>query len=142
MFISTFERPNTFGRDRREILQPIQSGTGNILRMRFFSLCLLILGCTEPALNRYSRWLDPKVGNANKSDMVNLFGAPVSCRQEANFENCEFRTARGRNAPVPAVHQQNASMGPDLSPYEHFDVLSLQFDGLGVLRSWKPLHVQ
>ncbi len=102
---------------------------------------LLLAGCTQPTVRRYGEMIDPKIGSANKNDMARLFGVPIICRPEGIYETCEFRTARGNNAPVPSVHQQNPAMGPDLSPYEHFDVILLQFDALGVLRSWKPHHV-
>lgn len=107
-----------------------------------FTVLMGLLGCTQPVVDRYSKMLEPQVGSATKKDMERLLGPPVRCVQEFNYENCEFRTARGRNHPVPAVHQRNTTMGPDLSPFEHFDVLSLQFDGFGVLQGWKPLRVE
>lgn len=112
--------------------------------MRLTSLMvlgLLLTGCTQPTIRKYSDMLDPKIGVASKDDITRFLGAPASCRQTLNYEDCEFRTSRARNAPVPAVHQKHPSIGPDLSPYEQFDDLSLQFDSLGTFRGWKPLRV-
>lgn len=106
------------------------------------AVLVCLTACTEPALNRYSKLLDRRIGNSSKKEMNELLGPPVHCKTEFNDENCEYRTARGRNLQVPAVHQQNQSMGPDLSPYEHFDVLLLQFDSLGILQNWKPHTVK
>ncbi|MBI1859312.1 MAG: hypothetical protein HYR96_00125 [Deltaproteobacteria bacterium] len=102
---------------------------------------LALLGCTQPAIKKYSDMLDPLVGLATKKEITRLLGQPVSCQNDMNYEVCEFRTSRARNNPVPAVHQKHPGMGPDLTPYEQFDDLSLQFDALETLRGWRPLRV-
>lgn len=112
-----------------------------MLFLVIFLSMLVLPSCTHTALRRYGDLIEPQIGRANKADMARQLGSPENCKSDGNYENCEFRTSRGKNAQVPAVHQRAPGMGPDLSPYEHFDVISLQFDSLGVLRGWKPERV-
>jgi len=82
------------------------------------------------------------VGNGKKESVDKVLGPPIKCVKEHALEKCEYRTARERNDPVPAVHHQERSMGPDLSPYEHFDVLHLYYDSFGLLREWEPIVIK
>lgn len=78
------------------------------------------------------------------SQVNEVLGPPVSCAAEpnTNLTQCEYRTAMGRNLPTPDVHVRIPSMGPDLSPYDHFDVLHLHFDDTGVARDWTPMVIR
>lgn len=99
----------------------------------------LIAACTESRIKRYSDIIEPSIGSGTKRDFTKLLGAPTFCRQDAKYEVCEYRTARGRNEPVPYVHKKDPAMGPDLTPFEHYDVIQISFDGFGVAQSWDPL---
>lgn len=101
-------------------------------------LFLLFIGCTEPRFKRYQDIIDPKVGVADKTDMNRMLGSPVKCTPDGSYQMCEYRTAKGRNEPVPSVHEKKEGF-PDLSPYEYYDVLHLFYDDFGVLRDWKPV---
>jgi hypothetical protein len=95
--------------------------------------------CTQPTVKRYASLLDRKVNISKKSEMDQVLGEPVSCKQERAFQKCEYRTAQARNYPVPAIYEKQNAMGPDISPYEYFDVLHLFYDHEGILREWEPI---
>lgn len=103
---------------------------------------LLIIGCTESRVKRYETMLQPLMGTAKKNDISKLLGAPAFCVQEEAYERCEYRTSRGSNDPVPGVARQEASMGPDLSPYDYYDVLQIHYDNFGLLNQWEPIFVK
>lgn len=103
---------------------------------------LLLSACTETRIKRYTDIVEPHLGSASKSEMNKILGAPTYCKDEGKYERCEYRTSRGRNESVPAIHRKEPAMGPDLTPYEHFDVLHLYYDGFAVLKEWEPIVVQ
>ncbi|MBI4403429.1 MAG: hypothetical protein HY537_04670 [Deltaproteobacteria bacterium] len=116
--------------------------------MRFIVLALalfcvvMLAGCTHTRVKFYHDLINPLVGSATKEKMNSLLGSPTWCKQETSFEQCEYRTSRGRSEPVPAIHRQHESMGPDLSPYDYFDVLHLFYDDTKTLREWSPIVIQ
>ena len=101
-------------------------------------MAFLLIGCTETRVKRYGNILDPLVGTARKTQVNRKLGIPAFCQLESPLERCEYRTARGRNEQIPYIHQKREGF-PDLSPYEHFDVLHLYYDGFGILRDWEPV---
>lgn len=112
-----------------------------------FNLLILLtifvcLACTETRIERYTDIIEPHVGGTHKAEMNKILGAPTFCKEEGKYEKCEYRTARGRNEPVPGVFRKEPAMGPDLTPYEHFDVLHLYYDSFAVLKEWEPIVVQ
>ena len=110
--------------------------------MRIFFLCFLMFfftACSEPRVKKYKGILDPQIGAATKLQINKLLGKPTFCKPEGKYDKCEYRTTRGRNEPTPSIHKKEEALGPDLSPYEHFDVLHLFYDGFGVLREWQPV---
>jgi hypothetical protein len=113
---------------------------------RIFLLALLFTvlfsGCSEVRVRKYQRGLDPLVGSANKGKINRMLGTPTTCKHTDEItETCEYRTSWGRNDAVPSVFTKVNGFGPDLSPYEYFDVLELSYDGFGVLQTWHPLVV-
>ncbi len=105
----------------------------------FFSLCLLALtSCVQPRVRRYQSALDPLLGQGKRADVDRILGRPVSCEKAGEGEKCEYRTAFGRNDPIPAASQKTL-LGPDLSPYEYYDVVRAEYDGLGIFRNWQYL---
>ena len=106
-----------------------------------FLLCALVAGCVTQRVKRYRDLLDPLVGKEKKANINRLLGKPANCEQEQDLEKCEYRTTKERNDPVPIVHERESALGPDLSPYDTFDVLYLYYDGFGVLKDWKPVSV-
>ena len=109
------------------------------MKILFVLSLVVFCSCTETRIKRYSDILEPHVGNTSKVEMDRLLGGPAYCRAEGKYQLCEYRTAIGRNEQIPYVHLKNDAMGPDLSPYEHFDVLQLYYDDFGTLRDWKPI---
>jgi len=99
------------------------------------------VGCTQTRVKKYEGILEPLIGKAPKSQVNKLLGNPVSCRQEARYEKCEYRSAFSQNNPVPEIFRRVEGLGPDLSPYEYFDVLHLYFDGFHVLKEWEPVVI-
>jgi len=99
----------------------------------------LVTACAHGRRERYEALLDPLRGKSNKVEIARLLGNPVFCKSENGGERCEYRTAHGRNEPVPSVHQKTTAMGPDLSPYDYFDVIQVNYDGFGTLREWAPI---
>lgn len=83
--------------------------------------------------------LDPKVGVAKKDEINKFLGNATWCTPEAGTEKCEYRTSRGSNHPVPDMYRKEEALGPDLSPYDRFDVLHLYYDAFGVLKDWEPV---
>ena len=83
--------------------------------------------------------LEPKVGNAKKEEINKLLGNPAWCSKEEGREKCEYRTSHASNAPVPDMYRKEEALGPDLSPYDHFDVLHIYFDSTGVMKDWEPI---
>ena len=110
--------------------------------LRIAPLLLLFAGCAQHPVTRYQNMLDPLVGSARKPDMDKLLGKSVSCQSEQGGQVCEYRTSRGRNHPVPDVYRKESGMGPDLSPYDHFDVLHLYYDEFGNFRDWQAVDIQ
>jgi len=110
----------------------------------FFVIGLWVLvGCTSPRLKRYHDLIDPHVGKAKKEKMDSLLGVPSSCKRTPSLKLCEYRTASERNEPVPGVLEKPKGFGgPDVSPYEYFDVLHLFYDDFGVLQEWNPVVIQ
>ncbi len=120
----------------------------------------LVVSCAQSPIKRYNALLDSHVGASNKRTVATLLGAPKSCeRKEATerceiadgknvcekkeaVETCEFHTAKGQNGPRPSVYRPQPGFGPDLSPYENMDVLTLTFDNEGILRGWEPVFLQ
>lgn len=110
------------------------------LALILFTLSLAALSaCTEPRVKPYQRLLDPEVGRANKARVTALLGNPVKCEITAGQESCEYRTTAGRNDPTPSVHRPSPGFGPDLSPFEHFDVIKAHYNDVGILREWEPM---
>jgi hypothetical protein len=107
-----------------------------------FFLFLFFTSCAETRVKKYEDLLEPLLGKADKKEVDKLLGTPVSCTPVDTYQRCEYRTSRGRNEPVPFTGQKSAAMGPDLSPYEYFDVLALTYDGFNTLREWEPLTVK
>lgn len=101
----------------------------------------IVSGCAQTRVRRYQGVLDPMLGNGTKIQVAKKLGNPANCAPLGTGERCEYRTAILRNDPVPAVHQKTVEMGPDLSPYEYFDVLQADFDGFGVLKDWQPIVI-
>lgn len=109
---------------------------------KFFVVVLTVFSaCSQTRVKKYADILDPRLGNAKKQEVGKLLGPPTSCTAEQVGEKCEYRTARARNHPVPDVYRREGSLGPDLSPYDQFDVLQLRFDGFGVLKEWEPIFI-
>jgi hypothetical protein len=110
----------------------------------FISLLLFVLitGCAETRVMRYQQTLDPLVGSAKKSKVNRLFGTPTFCKHHNDIlETCEYRTAYARNDVVPDFAAKMPGFGPDLSPYDYFDVIKVSYDALGVVRDWEPVVI-
>ena len=106
------------------------------------SLFFVFAACTEPRIKRYENQLEPLVNKGKKLQIGKMLGQPVKCEPLEALERCEYRTARERNDPVPVVFKRESAMGPDVSPYEYFDVLHLFYDDSGVLKEWQPIVVK
>lgn len=104
-----------------------------------FVLLGCLNGCTETRVKRYANLLEPHIDHAKKQEMTAFLGAPTSCTQGEKYECCEYRTTRGRNETIPQIHKKEPGMGPDLAPYDYFDVIHLCYDGFGVLKEWDPV---
>lgn len=104
-----------------------------------FSFCFLIASCSQNRVKKYQNILDPLIGKGKKDEINALIGNPISCKSESRYEKCEYRTAHAQNTPVPDMFRK--SEGPDLSPYEYFDVLYLYFDAFQVLKEWEPVVI-
>jgi hypothetical protein len=116
-----------------------------MMKMRdFISLVLgflLLASCVETHVRKYQNLLEPRVGRAKQNEINALLGNPTYCRAEGKYEKCEYRTAAAQNHPVPDIFRKTEGLGPDLSPYEYFDVLHLYFDTFHVLREWEPVVI-
>ncbi len=106
-----------------------------------FLFCLLILSCTQTRVKKYQGMLEPLLGKAKQSEVNALLGNPISCKQEGRFEKCEYRTTSAQNNPVPDMFRKSEGIGPDLSPFEYFDVLHLYFDAFHILKEWEPVVI-
>ena len=106
-----------------------------------FLLLLFFTGCTESMVKRYADVIEPQLGSATKSDFRKLFGPPAFCKPDKDWELCEYRTAHTRNYPTPRMYAKNPTFGPDLSPYEFFDVIHLYYNEWGILQEWDPVVV-
>jgi len=104
----------------------------------FSTLVVLMTSCAEHRVKRYQDMLDKHVGVTQKKELDRQLGEPTQCRPDGSMKLCEYRTAAGRNEQVPYVHQKKEGF-PDLSPYEHYDVLHLFYDDFNVLRDWKAV---
>lgn len=103
------------------------------------SLVCFMTSCTQSRVKKYEAILEPKIGKSTKFQINSLLGNPVSCVQETKYEKCEYRSAYTQNAPVPDMFRKSEGIGPDLSPYEYFDVLHLYFDAFHILQEWEPV---
>lgn len=103
------------------------------------STIFLILGCTELKIKKYQNVLEGKIGTAKKVEINQILGSPVWCRNENGSEICEYRTSYANNRPIPDAYRKENGTSPDLSPYEHFDVLHLSYDSTGLLKDWEPV---
>ena len=112
------------------------------MRNLFLLLVLSVLvSCAQSRVRRFDELIEPKIGKATKSNMSQLLGTPVKCIRVAALERCEYRTASQRNDPVPGVHIPKKGMGPDVSPYEYFDVIHVFYDDFRVVRDWAPVVI-
>lgn len=107
-------------------------------QLAILGVSFLVISCTQSRVKKYEGMLAPLVGKASQNQINALLGNPSFCRQENRFEMCEYRTATAHNTPVPDMFRKSESLGPDLSPYEYFDVLHLYFDSFHVLKEWEP----
>lgn len=104
-------------------------------------MILFMTSCTQSRVKRYQAILEPKIGKSTKSQISTILGNPVSCLQEAKYEKCEYRSAYTQNGPIPDMFRKSEGIGPDLSPYEYFDVLHLYFDAFHILQEWEPIVI-
>lgn len=111
------------------------------IALAFLFFIVGILGCTEPRVKKYSNILEPRVGSGKKDEIDRLLGNPTWCKEKEGLQKCEYRSSRANNAPVPDVFRKEEGMGPDLSPYDRYDVLHLTYDGFGVLKDWEPVVI-
>ncbi len=109
-----------------------------------FSVLLfaLVTSCASTQLKRLEETMDPMVGVAKRTDVEKSLGSPEQCSTQKGMTRCEYRTQIARNEPVPSAHKKEPGFGPDLSPYEFFDVLEAFYDDTGLLRDWHPLSVK
>lgn len=98
--------------------------------------------CSMSRVKMYRDIVDPMVGSSKKDDVNRVLGSPESCSHEKGLEMCEYRTSAARNEVIPDMSSRNPAMGPDLSPYDRFDVLHLYFDDFGILKDWDPIVVK
>lgn len=103
------------------------------------STIILFSACTQPRIKKYQSLLEPKIGNSKKDEINKILGSPAWCTTEAGTEKCEYRTAHANNEPVPDMYRKEDSLGPDLSPYDRFDVLHVFYDSTGVFKDWEPV---
>jgi hypothetical protein len=104
------------------------------------ALCALsVVACTQTRLRRYGELLDPLVGGESKAKVATILGAPSRCESYDGGQRCEYRTAAGRNTASIGVLAPNPAMGPNLAPYEHFDVINVYFNNVGLMREWEPI---
>lgn len=111
-------------------------------RLILIVLLVNLVQCTHQRVDRYRSAIEPRVNKSKKAELDELLGSPVKCEPSKDgLERCEYRTASERNAPIPEVFRRNSTMGPDVSPYEYFDVLHLYYDSFGTLKEWSPVVV-
>jgi hypothetical protein len=110
--------------------------------IRVIWVLFLFVACTEAPVKRYRDLLEPRVGSARKAEINQLMGSPTYCKQGEAYELCEYRSSLGHNYPVSDQYRRVDSMGPDLSPYDQFDVLHLYFDNFGILKEWEPIVIK
>lgn len=113
-----------------------------MLYLALLGVFIFASACTQPTVKRYEITLERKVGTAKKPEIDKLLGNPVSCQRENSVQKCEYRTLQAGNYPVPAVYDKQPAIGPDVSPYDYFDVLHLFYDEEGILRDWQPVVVR
>ncbi len=102
---------------------------------------LILSACTTTRGKFYEDTLEPMVGVSKFHDVNKQLGSPTTCVPDVGLTRCEYRTAVARNLPVPAFARRVPGMGPDLSPYEYFDVLYVYYDDTGLLKEWTPMVV-
>ena len=112
------------------------------MRRSFIALLILLTGCAISPVKRYRTIIDPLVGKSKQDEVNQVLGKPVFCIQEQTLQRCEYRTTAARNEETPYMHHKEIGFGPDLSPYDSFDVLDLYYDAFGVLKEWNPVVVQ
>lgn len=111
-------------------------------QLMLVGLLLTLTQCAHPRVARYRSTIEPHLNKSKKAELDALLGSPVSCAPaKEGLERCEYRTASERNQKVPEIYRRNSAMGPDVSPYEFFDVLHLYYDSFGTLKEWTPVVV-
>lgn len=100
----------------------------------FLMTGILILGCSSKQTSAEAKAglekkYTPKVGIATKSELVEEFGNAEWCKVEATGgETCRFYLKKGMRWVGEKRDKKNV---------EQFDEVVAQFDGSGVLRSFK-----
>lgn len=82
------------------------------------------------------------VGVKKRGEVERLIGEPVKCATQGNLTRCEYRTLIGRNDPAPATSKKEPGFGPDLSPYEFFDVIEIFYNETGLMTDWRALSIR
>lgn len=107
-----------------------------------FLLCLILLSsCVESRVKKYQALLEPERQRGKRSEIELQLGPANRCIPEGRYLRCEYLTAKASNVPVGSVYRKQPGMGPDLSPYDQFDVLHLLYDSFGVLQEWYPITI-
>jgi len=104
-----------------------------------FLVLVSLVSCTHSRAKRYSELLDKLIGNEKKDRVASVLGAPARCNAAEGGELCEYRTAAGRNLASPGVQTPTPGFGPDVSPYDHFDVIHVYYNDVGLMREWEPI---
>ena len=108
-----------------------------------FLLPLLLQACASSPLRRLEESMDPMVGKKKRGEVERLVGQPVKCSSPQPMTRCEYRTLIGRNDPAPVTSKVEPGFGgPDLSPYEFFDVIEIFYDATGMMSDWRPLSIR
>jgi len=128
------------------MLKRYRRNGGRPLRAVLHGIAILALGpllaCSLSPLKRLEEAMDPMVGVKKKQEVERVIGEPVQCHSNTGTTRCEYRTLIGRNDPAPATHKKEPGMGPDLSPYEFFDVIEAFYDETGMLKDWHALSIR
>jgi hypothetical protein len=84
---------------------------------------------TADAKKKLDKKYEDLVGTATKNDLVQEFGTPEWCRmQDSGWENCRFYRKKGTQWMGPKT---------DRTHYDSYDQIMAEFDGNGVLKSFK-----
>jgi len=106
-----------------------------------FAVVCQMIACSHSPLKRLEEAMDPMIGK-KRVEVESAVGQPVQCQPLQGSTRCEYRTLIGRNEQAPAAHKPEPGMGPDLSPYEFFDVIEAFYDETGTLKDWHALSVK